>query len=133
MANRVKFICQKFPELCLVMEPASFEVSTSGRSKNVKGSRIEFKRNPYGVGEFVTSDEKAIAHIKDHELYKRGTIVVAESESDPRSKAPVNKPVELNQGLRASKPTPEAEQPPAETPRAARPARVPPKKKPVTA
>lgn len=134
MSNRVKFICQKFPELCLVMEPASFETSTSGRSKNVRGTRIEFKRNPYGVGEYVTDEQKRIDHIKAHDYFSRGFIVIAENENDPRLQKGGVKRVDLNQGLRASGPAKVEEPAPQETAHAARPARTPGRKKqPVSA
>lgn len=130
MSNRVKFICQKFPELVMVIVPDTFVESGSGRSKSVKGERIEFRRNPYGVGEFVTDDAKKESFIRKSAYFLQGYIVVAENENDPRLREKGSPRIVVSQGLRSSRQEGEqghAAPPEPEAPET-RSARVPPKR-----
>jgi hypothetical protein len=66
-----KYLCFRYPEIVLVMNPEKRDESVTGHVKKILGKQIQFKRNAQGVGEYTAVSQDEIDFIESREFYGR--------------------------------------------------------------
>lgn len=117
--QKVQFLCERYPNLVLVFKPEDVE-EVRGRMKRIRPVHLAFKPNAFGVGEIVVTNLDHIEFIQERDLFRRGLIYIGDSRGLKEAKGSDEEP----------EVTPEPEEPPKPTRRAAR---VPKRKEPAAA
>lgn len=114
--SQTKFFCDRYPEYELVLEPADIQVvGNTRRTKRIPSKRVIFKKNAYGVGEYVCSDSAILEWLNEHPRFLDGTIYIgdkgkAEKPKDTASQGAVGT-TPKEEGSAAAVPAPAEEKP----------------------